>query len=102
MSAFVPLFKVYVKLFSLRPAISCEPVTLYVAPSPFTKPSPPTVTPSFVRGVPSYSLVADADVRVTERLLIIILPDTYSLLIIFVTSVPSGAVTISSSPPHHL
>ena len=54
----------------LEPAIVWLPVTLYVAPSPSAKPSPPTVTVSFVSGVPSYFFESVALVSVTGRFVI--------------------------------
>ena len=52
------------------------PVTSYFAPSPFAKPSPPTVTVLFVSALPSYGLLADALVSVTDLLEIFSLPST--------------------------
>ena len=60
----------------MLPTSVIVPVTSYVAPSPKTKPSPPTVTLLFVRGFPSYTLVSVALVRVTVRLLISSVPST--------------------------
>ena len=63
-------------VFLLLPTFVCVPVTLYVAPWPLTKPSPLTVTVSFVSAVPSYSLLSVAEVSVTSRLLIVSVPST--------------------------
>ena len=73
-----------VLLFAAPPTSVWLPVTLYVAPSPSTNPSPVTVTLLFVSGLPSYSFVSVALVSVTLR---------------FVTvSVPYVAVTVSYCP----
>ena len=74
----------------LLPTSVWLPVTLYVAPSPFAKPSPLTVTSPFVSAVPSYSLLSEAEVSVTSRLLIVKLPSVTTnvtfvkLLLVFV------------------
>ena len=92
MSAFVPSFSVYVKVFSLLPTRVWVPVTSYVAPSPSAKPSPPTVTLLFVSALPSYTLLSSALVRVTVRLLISSVPSTITnstllkFLLVFVKS----------------
>ena len=59
------------------------PVTSYVAPSSPTNPSPPTVTPSFVSAVPSYSFWPPSDVRVTFLGVIVNLPSVVFVTIYF-------------------
>lgn len=61
---------------SYCPTSMTLPVTLYTAPSPSAKPSPPTATLSLVSGFPSYVLLSVALVRVTSRLEIFRVPST--------------------------
>ena len=74
----MPSFSVYVNALSTVPGSVIVPVTLYVAPSPSTNPSPPTVTFPLVNGVPSYVLLSVADVRVTLLFVISNSPSTLS------------------------
>ena len=68
------------------------PVTLYVAPSPSTNPSPPTVTPSLVNAVPSYTFSASAVFKVTSLFVIVRFPSVTTnftllkFLLVFVKS----------------
>ena len=66
----MPSFSVYVNVFALLPTSVWLPVTSYVAPSPSAKPSPLTVTSSFVSAVPSYAFSSVALVSVTVRFVI--------------------------------
>ena len=65
MPALVFLFNSYVNLLPVFPTFVMVPVTSYAAPSPFTNPSPLSVTSFFVSGVPSYSFFAEAEVSFT-------------------------------------
>ena len=63
-------------LFSSSPTFVIVPVTSYVAPSPFAKPSPPTVTVSFVSALPSYGFESLAEVSVTALFAITSVPSS--------------------------
>ena len=66
-------------MLSLVPTVVWEPVTLYVAPSSPTNPSPLTVTFEFFNAVPSYTFSALALVNLTVRLLIVTVASSFNV-----------------------
>ena len=69
------------------------PVTVKSAPSPLTKPSPPTVTSSLVSGSPLYSRLEVPEVNVTSRFWMVSLPAWVLTLNWSVTTLPSASLT---------
>ena len=78
----------------LSPTAVCVPVVVKVAVSSFTNPE---MLPAFVMGSLSYTFVSEGVVTVSVAGLTVMLPSTYLMLSLFVTSTPFAFLITSSS-----